>query len=333
MYGLDLFLIYYGYMNENMRINTIGSWLKREFGCRIVKLSLDGGFTCPNRDGKKNTGGCLFCSGSGSGEHSSKIIAPTGCVDIESALRRQAASLSQKWPDCKYMAYFQSYSGTYAPVSVLRALYGEALSHEDVVGLAIATRPDCLGDDVIELLSELNKKVFLWVELGLQSIHRETMNAMNLCYDPEDYYSSVRKLDHLGIRYVTHLILGLPGETRNMMLDSVKHVCGSGTGGDISLPFGIKLHMLNVVRGTGLAEKYPYYLPFDSMEEYADLVIDALELIPEDVTIHRIYAEAARDSLISPPWAREKRKALNTISRRMKERDSSQGKLYRKNKG
>ena len=314
------------------RINTIGSWLKKKYGCKVVKLSLDGGFTCPNRDGSKGTGGCLFCSEEGSGEHSSSFL---DLDEIPHAMAEQVRLLSGKWPKCKYIAYFQSYTSTYGPVSRLRALYEEALKQPGVVGLAIATRPDCLEDEVLDLLEELKDKTFLWVELGLQTIHRQTMENMNLCYTLENYDNAIKNLNERGIFTVTHLILGLPGETRDMMLDSVRYVCGSESGsdgkfrpclkGDDPRVFGIKLHMLNLVKDTGLAAAYPDYVPFETMEDYADLVIDALELIPPEVTIHRIYAEAPKNRLIAPSWAREKRKALNTITRRMKERDSRQG--------
>ncbi len=314
------------------RYNSIGSWLKKKYGCKVVKLSLDGGFTCPNRDGSKGTGGCLFCSEEGSGEHSSSFL---DLGEIPHAMAEQVRLLSDKWPESKYIAYFQSFTSTYASVSRLRALYEEALKQPGVVGLAIATRPDCLDDDVLDLLEELKDKTFLWVELGLQTIHRQTMENMNLCYTLEDYDNAIKNLNERGIFTVTHLILGLPGETREMMLDSVRYVCGSGSGSDSKFRpclkgkdprvFGIKLHMLNVVKDTALAAAYPDYVPFETMEDYADLVIDALELIPPEVTIHRIYAEAPKNRLIAPSWAREKRKALNKITRRMKERDSRQG--------
>ena len=314
------------------RINSIGSWLKSEFGCKVVKLSLDGGFTCPNRDGRKGNGGCLFCSEEGSGEHASPVFGKCagnregvafakntpGHPELSEAMGEQIRLLSGKWPDCSYIAYFQSHTNTYAPVEKLRQLFEDAIGQPKVLGIAIATRPDCLGEDVLDLLEELNNRTFLWVELGLQTIHPNTMDAMNLCYSLEEYDSALCELNRRGIRVVTHLILGLPGESREMMLDSVRYVCRSPV-------FGIKLHMLNVVKDTPLSLKYPDYIPFETIGEYADLVIDALELIPEGITIHRIYAEAPKGRLISPPWARQKRKVLNTITRRMKERNTWQG--------
>ena len=303
---------------QQLRINMISPWLKNHYEelglsapAKIVKLSLDGGFTCPNRDGSKGTGGCLFCSASGSGDMASRTAA------------EQIRLLSDKWPsdkyDLKYMAYFQSHTNTYAPAAELRAKFEAALQTPDVVGLAIATRPDCLPEDVLDLLSELNEKTFLWVELGLQTIHDETARAMNLCHCLADYDDAVRKLRSRGIRTVTHLILGLPGETREMMLDSVRYA-----GQDI---FGLKLHMLNVVRGSGMAEVMPDYIPFHSMDEYIDLLISALEIIPSEITLHRISGDAPRASLIAPSWSYQKRTILNNIHREMRIRNTWQGRL------
>lgn len=316
---------------QQLRINTVSSWLKshyEELGltapAKIVKLSLDGGFTCPNRDGSKGTGGCLFCSERGSGD-----MASTTSSGIESALTRQIQLLSDKWPadkyDLKYIAYFQSHTNTYAPAGELREKFEAALRVPGVVGLAIATRPDCIPDDVLDLLSELNEKTFLWVELGLQTIHDSTACAMNLCHDLADYDNAVRRLIDRGIRVVTHLILGLPDETKEMMLESVRHTCqpiGDTPGRHI---FGLKLHMLNVVRGSGMAQAMPDYVPFDSMEEYIDLLIEALELIPPEITLHRISGDAPRATLIAPEWSYKKRTILNAIHRELRQRNTWQG--------
>ena len=325
---------------QELRINMISSWLKshyEELGlaapAKIVKLSLDGGFTCPNRDGSKGTGGCLFCSESGSGDMASSLDGSieSGLGDsIESALNRQIRLLSDKWPadkyELKFIAYFQSHTNTYAPVEKLREKFEAALKVPNVVGLAIATRPDCIPDDVLDLLTELNKKTFLWVELGLQTIHDATARAMNLCHDLADYDDAVRRLTDRGIRVVTHLILGLPGETREMMLDSVRHACQSIDGTAGSHIFGLKLHMLNVVRGSGMAQTMPDYVPFDSMEEYIDLLIEALEIIPPRITLHRISGDAPRATLIAPDWSYKKRTILNNIHKEMRQRNTWQGK-------
>ena len=301
---------------QELRINMINTYLKKEFGGKVVKLSLDGGFTCPNRDGSKGTGGCLFCSASGSGDMAA------GSGNIRADLDSQIKLLSDKWPDASYIAYFQSHTNTYAPVEELRQKFYEALEHPDVKGIAIATRPDCIPDDVLELLDELNRKTFLWVELGLQTTHSTTMEAMNLCYTLDDYDDAVSRLLSKNIRVVTHLILGLPDETGEMMLSSVKHVCRQKI-------FGMKLHMFNLVKGSRMEKLYPEYISFDTIEDYIDLVISAIEIIPPDITLHRISGDAPRSTLIYPEWSYRKRTILNGIHKTMRDRNTWQGKACR----
>ena len=288
-------------------------------GCKVVKLSIDGGFTCPNRDGSKGTGGCIFCSASGSG-------------DLASDIPSQIQLLSRKWPNARYLAYFQSHTNTYAPVSQLRRQYSEALEHPGVLVLAIATRPDCLPDDVLDLLEEFNQKTFLWVELGLQSMHEKTAALINRCYPLSVYDKAVADLTSRGIRVVTHLIFGLPGETREDMLQSVKYVCRDLHSGslqnnvhEVSRIFGIKLHMLNLVRGSQMETLYPDYTSFSSIEEYVDLVISALEIIPPEITIHRLSGDAPRPTLIAPEWSYKKRTILNSIHNTLRQRKTWQG--------
>ncbi|MBR3787586.1 MAG: TIGR01212 family radical SAM protein [Firmicutes bacterium] len=299
---------------QELRINTINTYLKKEFGGKVVKLSLDGGFTCPNRDGSKGVGGCLFCSASGSGDMAA------GSGDIAADLDAQISLLSDKWPDAKYLAYFQSHTNTYASADELRSKFYAALEHPQVSGIAIATRPDSIPDDVLDLLSELNEKTFLWVELGLQTMHQDTMDAMNLCYTLEEYDDTVSRLLDKGIKVVTHLILGLPGEDRQMMLDSVRHVCSSPI-------FGLKLHMLNLVKGSQMELTHPDYVSFKTIEEYVDLLISAVELVPPSVTLHRISGDAPRSTLIAPEWSYMKRTILNTIHKQMRDRNTWQGRL------
>lgn len=298
---------------QELRINTINTWLKKKFGHKIVKLSLDGGFTCPNRDGSKGTGGCVFCSSSGSGDMAA------GSGDIIRDLNAQIDLMSDKWPNAKYIAYFQSHTNTYAPADELREKFFSALSHPDVTGIAIATRPDCIQDEVLQLLSELRSRTFMWVELGLQTIHEKTAEEMNLCYTVSDYDDAVSRLLAENIPVVTHLIMGLPGETQQMMLDSVRHVCEKKI-------FGIKLHMLNLVKGSQMEFLYPDYVSFESIEDYIDLVISAIEIIPPDVTLHRISGDAPRSILISPEWSYKKRTILNGIHSEMRRRNTWQGK-------
>ncbi len=312
-------------ISTNYTFNSIGAYLKKRMGCKVVKLSIDGGFTCPNRDGSKGTGGCIFCSASGSGDMAS---------DIPSQIRL----LSGKWPNARYLAYFQSHTNTYAPVSLLRRQYSQALSHPDVLGLAIATRPDCLSEEVLDLLEEFNRKTFLWVELGLQTIHEKTAERINRCYPLSVYDKAFSDLTSRGIRVVTHLIFGLPGETKEQMLQSVRYVCRNldnvpQNSGE-PLPsreenarriFGIKLHMLNVVRGSQMETLYPDYIPFQSIEEYVDLVISALEIIPPEITIHRLSGDAPRPTLIAPEWSYKKRTILNSIHNTLRRRKTWQG--------
>ena len=285
--------------------NSIGNYLKKRFGCKVIKLSLDAGFTCPNRDGSKGVGGCIFCSPEGSGDFAS---------DIPGQIRL----LSKKWPTGKYIAYFQSHTNTYAPVEVLREKYYQALEYPDVIGIAIATRPDCLSPQVLELLSELNKKTFLWVELGLQTIHEKTATLINRCYPLNVFNHAVEEFSRLRIKTVVHLILGLPGETRDDMLASVRYVSNKKI-------FGIKLHLMNVLKDTKLAEFYPDRILIPKKEEYISLVVDALEIIPPYITIHRVTADAPRHLLIAPEWGYEKRSILNGIQKEFKKRGSYQG--------
>ena len=290
------------------RFLAAGSWLKEYFGQKTIKLSIDGGFTCPNRDGSKGFGGCTFCSDTGSGEFASSID-------------EQIRLLSKKWPSAKYLAYFQNHTNTYASVSELRQKYCDILGNPKIEGLVIGTRPDCLSDDVLDLLEEINKNHFLWVELGLQTIHQKTADEFNRCYDLCEFDHAVDELSKRGIRYVVHLILGLPDETHDMMLDSVR---------DVSQKpglFGMKLHLLNIVKGSALACTHADYLPFSSIDEYVDLVVKCLEIIPPDVTIHRLTGDAPRSILISPPWSFNKRTILNRIDEQLSLRDTWQGKF------
>ena len=287
--------------------NSIGNYLKERFSCKVIKLSLDAGFTCPNRDGTKGTGGCIFCSADGSGDFASDIPG-------------QLKLLSTKWPSGKYIAYFQSHTNTYAPVEVLREKFYQALEYPDMIGIAIATRPDCLSKDILELLAELNEKTFLWVELGLQTIHENTAQLINRCYPISVFDQAVDKLSQLQIKTVVHLILGLPGETREDMFESIHYVCKK----DI---FGIKLHLMNVLKDTKLSEFYPDRIHIPKKEEYISLVVDALEIIPKHITIHRVTADAPRHLLIAPEWGYEKRSILNGISKEFRRRGSYQGRL------
>lgn len=302
-------------MQGGERYNSISDFLKKEFGGKTVKLSVDAGFTCPNRDGSKGTGGCAFCSEGGSGELSAHADSMTESIS------EQIDRLSVKWPDANYIAYFQSFTNTYAPVEVLKERYYAALDDPRISGIAIATRPDCLPDDVLDLLEDINKEHFMWVELGLQSVHRETQDAMNLCYTTEDYDRAVSELKKRGIRFVTHLILGLPGETEEMMFESLHRVCDDPS----KRPFGLKLHLMNIVKTSPLYKAMPDYIPFVSMDEYVDLAVRCLEIIPPEITIHRLTGDVPRKILASPEWSYRKRTILNAINKELVIRGSCQG--------
>ena len=287
------------------RIYTVNDYLKETFGQKTIKLSIDGGFTCPNRDGKKGMGGCIFCSESGSGEMASNI-------------EDQIALLSDKWSNVNnYIAYFQSHTNTYDTVNNLREKYYTALNNPKISGIAISTRPDSIDQDALQLLEEINKEHFMWVELGLQTIHQETMKDMNLCYTLKDYDETISKLNDRGIKVVTHLILGLPGEDFNMMKESLEHV--------VKKTWGLKLHMLNIVKGSPMEKLYPNYQSFSSIEEYVNTVCNLLECTPSHIVMHRLTADVPRKLLISPEWSYHKRTILNGINNTLKQRGTYQG--------
>ncbi len=286
--------------------NSISDYLKKKFGGKVIKLSIDGGFTCPNRDGTAGYGGCAFCSSEGSGEFSSDI---DGQIEL----------LSRKWPNAAgYIAYFQNHTNTYAPVPELREKFYGALENPKICGLAVSTRPDCISDEVADLLGEINEKHFLWVELGLQTIHPRTREAMNLCSGLSDFEEALRRLNERNIKTVVHVILGLPGESRNDMIETVSYLSDKKI-------FGIKLHLLNVVKGSPLYEQMPDYIPFGSMDDYISLVADIIGIIPPEVTIHRLTGDAKRSILVSPWWSYKKRTILNGIHAELKRRNIKQG--------
>ncbi len=296
--------------------NSISGYLRNEFNSKVIKLSVDGGFTCPNRDGTLSSEGCIFCSENGSGDFSGKRD-----VSISEQISGQISLLKIKWPKAKYIVYFQNFTNTYGELSKLKSLYYEALSYPGVIGLAIATRPDCISDDAYILLSELNKKTFLWVELGLQTIHSETAVLINRCYSLEVYENCINRLTNLGIKTVVHLILGLPGESRGRILETAEFVSKQNV-------FGIKLQLLHILKGTALEPYFAtnasefYCLNFD---EYINLVVDILELFPKETTIHRITGDGPRDLLIEPLWSLNKFKVMNEINTEFRKRKSYQG--------
>lgn len=308
-------------MQGGERYYSISDYLKNTFGGKTIKLSLDAGFTCPNRDGTLGTGGCAFCSSSGSGEFASPMAESSETEISAASISRQIQLLSDKWPEAQHIAYFQNHTNTYAPVDTLRRYFYQALADSRIQGIAIATRPDCLGEDVLQLLEEINRDHFLWVELGLQTIHPRTSEMMGIGYGLDVFDNAIRELHRRGIRTVVHMILGLPGESTDQMFETARYIAQIH-------PFGVKIHMLNLVRGSRLYEMMPDYVPFQSLEKYCELVVDILEVLPPDVTVHRLTADTQRGLLVAPEWSYRKRTILNRINLRLKERNTRQGAKY-----
>ena len=292
--------------------NRLSDRLKERFGCKVYKLALDGGMTCPNRDGRLGYGGCSFCAADGSG-----AFAQTGetvFAQIEAAKTRVAGKIQGG----RYIAYFQNFTNTYAPVSYLEPLFRAAISHPDVAVLSIATRPDCLPPEVLDLLEQLNREKPLWVELGLQTIHPDTARAIRRGYDLPVYDKAVSELHTRGIEVITHVILGLPGEPTAQMLDTVRYAGGRSD--------GINLQLLHVLRGSDLAKDYAAgAFRTLELEEYCDLVLDCLRVLPPEVVIHRLTGDGAKKDLIAPLWSADKKRVLNTLSRKIKEAHLRQG--------
>ena len=298
--------------------HTLSYSLKKQFKTRVYKLSLDGGMTCPNRDGTLGTGGCIFCSKGGSGDFAESCRSyPDIAGQIEAARKR----IERKAPSGPYIAYFQSFTNTYAPLPYLSDLFSRTLNHPQIAALSIGTRPDCLEDEKIRLLAELNRKKPVWVELGLQTIHPNTAALIRRGYPLSCFADTAARLKEAGLTVIVHLILGLPGESREQMLSSVDY-----TAHFLPALDGIKLQLLHVLKGTDLAamyEKDPF--PLFSMEEYADFIVTCIEHLPPSMTVHRITGDGPRSLLIAPEWSLHKRQVLNTIDRRFRERNTFQG--------
>lgn len=292
---------------------SLSDYYKQKYGRKVYKLAISGGMTCPNRDGTCGERGCIFCSAGGSGEFAS----PADLSVAEQLARAKALVRAKAGEDAGYIAYFQPYSNTYAAPGRLRALYREAIAPDDVVGLSIATRPDCLGEDVLAVLSEINGIKPVTVELGLQTIHEDTARYIRRGYPLAVYDAAVQKLHAIGVEVVTHVILGLPGEDAERMLSTVRYV-GRVTD-------GIKLQLLHIIEGTDLAQDYRRGL-FQALtlEAYTDILCRAIELLPPNVVVHRITGDGAKRDLIAPLWSADKKRVLNYINRIMDERDVRQ---------
>lgn len=290
-----------------MKYTTLNNYLKERFGEKVYKIALNGGFTCPNRDGKIGTRGCIFCSKGGSGD-----FAESPDLTITEQIENGKRRLEKKIKNGKYIAYFQAFTNTYAPIEKLRAIYTEAIIHPNIVALSVGTRPDCLGDDVLALLDELNKIKPIFVELGLQTINKDTARYIRRGYTLEVYDKAVANLHKIGINVVTHIILGLPGENKNDMLKSVEYAC--------KVTDGIKLQLLHILKGTDLAKDYEQgKFEVLTLEQYTEIIKECVQIIPENVVIHRLTGDGAKKDLIAPLWSADKKTVLNTINRALKD--------------
>lgn len=286
-----------------MKYHSLNQYLQDTFGQKIYKISLDGGFTCPNRDGTLDTRGCIFCSQAGSGE-----FAQNRRDSIWQQIEKGKERLKNKIQNGKYIAYFQAFTNTYAPIERLRNLYEEAISHPDIAILSIATRPDCLSEEVLLLLQKMNKKKPVWVELGLQTIHEDSAAYIRRGYPLSVYDEAVKNLKKIGIEVIVHVILGLPGETSAQMKETVSYVAKSGAD-------GIKLQLLHVIKGTDLEKDYRAgKFRTLEMEEYVNLVADCIALLPPNMVIHRLTGDGDRKTLVAPLWSLHKKRVLSAIN-------------------
>ena len=279
---------------------TVNDYYKEKFGCKVYKLSLDGGFTCPNRDGNVGKGGCIFCSASGSGD-----FAESGS-NIKRQLEKAKIRVEKKIKSGKYIAYFQSFTSTYAPLEKLKALFFEAINPDFIVGLSIGTRPDCLPDSTIELLKELNKIKPVTVELGLQTADDKVAEYINRCYKTEVFESAVSRLKNAGLEVITHIIIGLPNDDP---VKTTKYAINCGTD-------GVKFHLLHILKNTKLAEEYEKdnITPLE-IEEYAKILRECIDILPKDIVVHRITGDGAKKDLIAPLWSADKKKTLNYLNK------------------
>ncbi len=304
------------YSNDNKRYYTMNYYLKEHYQNKVAKVPLNAGFTCPNRDGTKGVGGCSFCSSMGSGD---SILAFGD--DLKKQYELGLERMQKKWPNCYGIAYFQSYSNTYAPLDLLKQIYDPFFEDPNVKGVAIATRADCLKDETIEYLNEQSKKKDVWIELGLQSIHEKTMDRLNRKHKTKEVWQKINQLKATSIHSCIHIMNSLPNESEDEMLETIKKIA-------YYHPDAIKIHMLHLIKGTRLALEYerkPFHLM--SLEEYVDLVVKQLEYLPQDIIIERLTGDGLADDLIAPLWTIKKTIVLNEIDKRMVQLNTYQGRL------
>lgn len=303
--------------DTNKRYHTLSYHLKKKFGKKVIKVSLNGGFTCPNKDGSKGVGGCTYCSELGSGD-----FGGDPCMSIREQFAEVRERLRSKWDDALYIPYFQAGTNTYAPVERLRLLFEEALSIENTVGLAVSTRADCISTETADYLKALSQRTYLTVELGLQTVHDATAEKINRCHSYEDFLKGYRLLTDRGINVCIHIINGLPGETREMMLETVRQAAQLK-------PHSVKIHLLHIIKGTRLAEQFAAG-EFEEMsfEDYISIVCDQLELLPPETVMQRLTGDGDRNTLIAPRWSLDKKRVMNAIDMELERRGSFQGKFY-----
>lgn len=305
------------FYNTDKRYNQYSAHLKEIFGCKVYKITLDAGFNCPNRDGTISYGGCIFCDESGSFSQ-----AHSNALSINRQLDIGMERLKSRFKAKKFLSYFQAFSNTYAPIKKLKLLYDESLSHEDVVGMSIGTRPDCVDEEKLQLISDYAKTKYVWLEYGLQTIHDKTLKLINRGHDYKCFVDAVEQTQKISdgkINICAHVILGLPGETREDMLQTAKAIADLGIN-------GVKIHLLCALEGTKIAQMYENgeYKPLEQ-QEYVDIVCDFLELLPKEVTIHRLAGNGLKENLIAPLWLPKKFEALTMIDKELERRNSSQG--------
>lgn len=306
------------FFNEtNKRYNQYSQHLKNKFGAKVYKITLDAGFSCPNRDGKISSGGCIFCDDGGSFSQ-----AHSNTLSIEDQVEVGVETLLRKFKAKKYMSYFQAYSNTYKPVQELEKIYNSSLKHPDIVGLSIGTRPDCIDEEKLELISTYKDDYYTWVEYGLQSIHDKTLEAINRGHDFDCFLRAYEKTKEKGINVCAHVIFGLPGETKDDVLKTAEKLA------ELKVD-GVKIHMLCALEGTRLSKMYQEgKISFMSEEDYVQTACDFLEILPPSTTIHRLAGNGLKETLIAPDWLSKKFDCLNKIDRELERRESYQGKLF-----
>ena len=294
---------------------SLNRYLRERFGEKVYKLALDGGMSCPNRDGSLGRGGCIFCSAGGSGD-----FAQGRCATVAEQIARAKGRIRSKTGAEKFIAYFQSYTNTYAPVAYLETLFTEAISEPSVAALSIGTRPDCLPDEVVQLLARLNRIKPVWVELGLQTIHADTARLIRRGYELSIYEDAVARLKAAGLTVIVHVILGLPGEKREQMLQTIDYL------GGVHRPDGVKLQLLHVLEGTDLAQLWRAgQVPVMEPEEYYDLLCECLRRLPPDMVIHRLTGDGPKRILLAPLWTGDKKRVLNDLNRELERQHVRQG--------